>query len=81
MEALAAAAAVVESDEDGYAPDNMEHRAAPVDADADEARLAPNETMDLDKENIDGHAAASAVGDAVRKVITDPRMTRDTPRA
>jgi hypothetical protein len=38
MDALAAAAAVVGCDKETYAPDNVEHREAPVDLNADEAQ-------------------------------------------
>jgi hypothetical protein len=64
-----------------YAPDNVEHREAPVDLNADEAQPPAIAAMDVDKENFNAHAAASSAEDAAPTVTADTRMTHDTPLA
>ena len=81
MDALAAAAAAVSRDEEGFARDNGGHRDELFDIAADEAQLPGSAVMDVDKENVHAHAAASCVEDAAPKVTMGPRMPHDIPRA
>ena len=74
MDELAAAAAVVAMTIDDNAGSNVEQRGSCGTCGAADAAMADMDIVAVDKENINGHAAAGAVEDAASKVASAPRV-------